>query len=87
MTQTTKAYGDFIVDEFVTEGDFKIISFDPKNLDEAFARNPGDIAYFGQLLGRAKRQTANFKTRRDAVKAKVCRRLRDELAKGDKAPT
>lgn len=84
---TTKtAYGPFEVDEFVTEGDFKMVDFDPKNLDEAFASNPGTIAYLGNLLGRAKRQSANFKTRRDAVKAKISRRIRDEMTVNGKAP-
>jgi hypothetical protein len=83
---TTKEYGPFTVDEFVTESDFKMVNFDPKNLDDAFHSNPGTIAYFGHMLGRAKRQSANFKTRRDAVKAKVSRRIRDELTVNGKQP-
>lgn len=85
MSKITK-YGAFEVNEFITEEDFKLVNFDPLDLDTAFTQNPGLISHFGHLLGRAKRQVANFKTRRDGVKSKSSKRLRDELTKEGKAP-
>lgn len=82
-TSTAKVhnYGAFSVNEYISADDFKLVDFNPADLDRAFAQNPGLIAYFGHLLGKAKRQTANFKTRRDAIKAKVSKEVRDSLAK------
>jgi hypothetical protein len=86
MTTITK-YGPFTVDEFVTEADTKMVEFDPKDLDAAFASNPGTIAYFGNLLGRAKRQSANFKTKRDATKSLVSRKIREAAIADGKKPS
>jgi hypothetical protein len=86
-TAKVHPYGDFQVNEFVTQADFKLVDFDKNDLDAAFASNSSVISYFGHMRGRALRQTANFKTRRDAVKAKVSKRVRDELVAAGKKPT
>lgn len=78
-TENTKtSYGSFVVDEFITFDEAqKMVGFDSKDLNTAFAKNPTVIAYFGAIFGRAKRQVADFKTRRDAVMSLVSRKLRD----------
>lgn len=78
LKETQTKYGSFIVDEFITfEEAQKMVGFDAKDLDAAFSQNPTVITYFGHIYGRAKRQVADFKTRRDAVMSLVSRKLRD----------
>lgn len=81
-TAKVHKYGDFHINEFITRADFKLVDFDKNDLDTAYTQNTSIISYFGHMLGRARRQTANMKTRRDAVKSKVARRLRDSGGKG-----
>jgi hypothetical protein len=77
----------FQVNEFITATDFKMVDFDKNDLDTAYTQNTSIISYMGHMLGRARRQSANFKTRRDAVKAKVSKRVRDQFTEAGKKPT
>ncbi len=74
---TTKVlYGDFEVDSFLTEAEAQLIKFKPTELDKAFEKNTGVMAYYGHLSGKAIKQESQMKVMRDFMRAAVADEIR-----------
>lgn len=80
IVDNKKIIGPYKVDQIVTPEDLAMLKVAPNELDRAFSEQPGTVAYFGALYGRAKAQTMNFKLARDGVEAQVAQALRDKAS-------
>lgn len=73
-----KIIGPYTVEQFASDTDIKMVNVSTSELDRAFSEQPGLVAYFGNLFGRAKAQTLNLKLTRDGVEAQIAQALRDK---------
>lgn len=88
IDETHMAYGDFIVDMIVSSKDANMIKFNPAELDRAYTQNTGIISWIGTLAGKAAKQAADYKIKRDYVKAIIADEIRTkEIAKTGKPPS
>lgn len=75
---TQVKYGDFIVDSFLTDKEASLIKFKPVDLDAAYEKNVGIMAFFGSLSGKAINQESQLKMQRDYVRAYVSDEIRQK---------
>jgi len=73
-----KIIGPYSIEQFATEADINMVEVSASDLDRGFSEQPGLVAYFGNLFGRAKAQTLNLKLTRDGVEAQIAQALRDK---------